>query len=121
LGSNYTITIYVEGSYSVCGAISYIGDSSDALFSIVVAQDNAPAITPTVSVTSSVTPPSGGGYGQEDKIAAIFEQISALQNQLNTTTDDETRTSLMTQIVVLKAQVQALQNNPTTPTVQSIP
>jgi peptidoglycan hydrolase CwlO-like protein len=129
LGSNYTISIYVEGSYSSCDAISYIGDSSDAEFSIVAGQDNAPVATPTVSAPSPVTTTSGGGYGAiaapmpiptptlaqtilttQDKIANIQAQISALQNQLNTTTDDGTRASLRAQIAALQTVIQELQN-----------
>lgn len=140
LGSNYKITVMVEGSYSSCGAVSYIGDSSDATFSIVAGQGNAPAVTtPTGSATSYGGSTSGGGGGgqaqptgqttttspspttpgipitptiltTQDKIANIQAQISALQNQLNTTTDDGTRASLMAQIAALQTVIQELQN-----------
>lgn len=56
-GNNYKITVYVEGSVSYCDAISYIGDSSDAEFSIVPGQ--------VVNTQVRTTPVSGGGYGAQ--------------------------------------------------------
>jgi len=149
LGDNYSISIYVEGSYSSCDTVSYIGDFSDATFSIVAGQDNTPA-TPAITSAVPVTSASGGGYGQplqdhllptsaptpipgasvsapslpatsaaQDKTVVLITQINALENKLNSTTDTATRDSLMAQIIALKAQVQALQSGPATPTVQS--
>lgn len=127
-GSNYKITIMVEGSFSSCGVISYDGDSSDAEFSIVAGQNNVPPATsagPTIpGGTTTIMPAGGGGYGvsavpvsatqniliTQDKIARIQARISALQNQLNTTTDDATRASLKAQIAALQTVIQELQN-----------
>ena len=109
LGSNYKITIMVEGSYSSCGAISYDGDSSDATFSIVAGQYNVPGT-------------SAGGYGisvvpmpaappmvtTQDKIAGLSTQIVNLQEKLNNTTDAAARNSLTLQITALKTQMEAL-------------
>lgn len=56
-GSNYKITIMVEGSYSSCDVISYIGNSSDATFSIVAGKDNTLSITPATTTPSMpITP-----------------------------------------------------------------
>lgn len=46
----------------------------------------------------------------QEQIAAIYRQISSLQDKLNTTANDETRAVLMAQIMALKSQMQALQN-----------
>lgn len=56
--------------------------------------DSAPQPTPT----------------PQEQIAAIYRQVSSLQDKLNTTTNDETRAALMAQIMALKSQMQALQN-----------
>lgn len=127
LGNNYTISIYVEGSYASCDVISYIGDFSDTEFSIIAGQNNTQVTTPTISVSSPVTTTSGGGYGTivttsatQDKIANIQTQISILQNQLNNTIDTATRDSLIAQIIALKTQVKILQGaSDTTTTVIS--
>jgi hypothetical protein len=46
----------------------------------------------------------------QDIINRLYAQITALQNQLNSTIDTAARDSLTAQIIVLKAQVQSLQN-----------
>lgn len=137
LGNNYKITIMVEGSYSSCGGVSYIGDSSDAEFSFVAGQYNVPPATsagPTIpGGATTIMPISGGGYGQgqpsglsnpanktltntvgngylttQEKIANIQAEINKLQNQLDTTTDTVARAHLPSQIVALKGQLQIL-------------
>lgn len=60
-GNNYKITVYAEGSYSSCDVISYIGDSSDATFSIVPGQSPAVSTIRTFPTTST----TGGGYGAQ--------------------------------------------------------
>lgn len=127
LGNNYQIKIMVEGYDASCGGIPYIGDSSDETFGIVAGQVNAVTVTPAGTSTSTspvsggvttfggyitdstVKPASGGGYGQEDKAKSLFNKIEALQNQLKNITDEAKKTSLMTQITELKAQVKAYQ------------
>lgn len=129
LGSNYKITIMVEGSYSSCGAVSYDGDSSDAEFSIVVGQYNAPGtsvggygvsaipmpVTPKFSgstpVLTQIQDSSVSTQTTQNKINILLSQIAALQDQLNSTIDTATRDSLVVQIISLKAQVEALQTN----------
>jgi peptidoglycan hydrolase-like protein with peptidoglycan-binding domain len=135
LGNNYKITIHVEGSYSSCDAISYIGDSSDATFSIVAGQNVVPKVSPAVpSVTTSPssatiknpspTTTTGGGYGQiqpatgasvahlqtdNQKITEIKNQILALQNQLDNDNKGSTRDSLTAQITEAEAQLKIIQ------------
>jgi len=129
LGNNYTIKIYGAGAYYANDAIYYIDDSSDATFSIVAGQVNAPPVTSAATASPSLTTTTtGGGYGQaqpsgqtstaitptilitQEKIVNIQGQITALQEKLNSTTDTVTRDSLTAQITALQKTVQELQN-----------
>lgn len=110
LWNNYKITVMVEGSFSSCGGDYYDGDSSDATFSIIAGQDNIPRAVPTttISVPATTTSINGGGYGKENTSSSLTDQIVALQDKLQHSTNDDVRTSLTNQITELKRQLQIL-------------